>query len=305
MEKTVIVPGILSVIGDSSYVDYFKNMEALKSFLSDTSREIKETVIVLAELDKENRTGFTGVPVALSYAYENPTHSVVLTSFMPALELSKIVKEFNFFAILDNAYFERLPMSMSHLDKLFKQVPVSGEVLNNSLVQLIREVDHIIKPMLESDNADTSINNIARSKKLVFKILTKYYPTLEGLSGRELGVRINELSDGFDRPQVMKGHKLSGVFCDIEGTLVKDQIVQDVILNQLKKYEKSGKAITLWTDGNISELSVLLKSQDVHYPLKSKAEFAGAIVEIAIDNDPLGDFQRKTHISPEEFLHVK
>jgi hypothetical protein len=76
------------------------------------------------------------------------------------------------------------------------------------------------------------------------------------------------------------------------------------VLNKLKEYEAQGKQITIWTDGDLEELTQKLRSLGVQYPIKSKFDFGGANAEIVIDNDDQNTFFAKTRIFPKEFIKV-
>lgn len=102
----------------------------------------------------------------------------------------------------------------------------------------------------------------------------------------------------------MKGGKIFGLFCDIQGTLLVENKINKKVLSVLKKYERDGKKITIWTDGNPITYEKILYSMGVMYPVKSKFDYSGGVVEIAIDDMDQYTFSAITKITAEYFIKV-
>jgi len=104
----------------------------------------------------------------------------------------------------------------------------------------------------------------------------------------------------------MKNQIIEGVFCDIQGTLLdyEDKINIEV-LEILKRYEKEGKIINLWTGGEIEEYQEKIWKLGIKYPILSKYNFKDSIVEIAIDDMPKRNFQKKYGIKAKKFVLYK
>ena len=133
----------------------------------------------------------------------------------------------------------------------------------------------------------------------------EFFPSMVGKSDKEVLDFLFSMKDEANKRElVMEGKTISGVYCDIEGTLLIKDEVNSKVLDILKDYESQGKTITLWTDGDIVELQKVLQEKGVSYSLKSKRDFAGAIAEIVIDNDDKNTFASKTRIFPQEFIYV-
>jgi hydroxymethylpyrimidine pyrophosphatase-like HAD family hydrolase len=103
----------------------------------------------------------------------------------------------------------------------------------------------------------------------------------------------------------MKGQKLNGLFCDIEGTLFSNGVLNAHVLATIKQNEAEGKEITLWTDGNLTELQALLDANKITYPLRAKRDFAGAVVEMAIDDMDEHSFSALTKVYAERFIRAQ
>lgn len=104
--------------------------------------------------------------------------------------------------------------------------------------------------------------------------------------------------------QLMKDREISGVYCDIEGTLLVDGILQEQVLDQLEAFEAQGLSITIWTLGSLEELEPLIQGAGIRYPVKNKAHFSGAIAEIVIDDEAEEVFRAKTLITPKLYIRV-
>lgn len=91
----------------------------------------------------------------------------------------------------------------------------------------------------------------------------------------------------------------SGVFCDIDGTLIswkpkrvdgKFQIIphlNEEVVELLHRLESEGKSITLWTGGDADATQEKIAHFDLPWPIVSKDNYRGRTVEIAIDDEGL------------------
>ncbi len=96
-----------------------------------------------------------------------------------------------------------------------------------------------------------------------------------------------------------EGVSFPGVFCDIEGTLIRDDKKNEALLSELGAYT-SNKPVNLWTGSDVKRFGNL----DVPYPVLSKHDYRGAKVELAIDDLPLEEFENTFDIRPENFRKV-
>ena len=93
---------------------------------------------------------------------------------------------------------------------------------------------------------------------------------------------------------------IAGVFCDIQGTLLDygAEKINEEVLEMLEGYEKEGKAINLWTGGDVEEFRTKIRKLGIKYRVLSKYDFENRTVEIAIDDQPekkiLKDYGIKT-----------
>jgi hypothetical protein len=129
---------------------------------------------------------------------------------------------------------------------------------------------------------------------------------------RELGVvgtdqEIIEVIKNFKheslRSYSFSGRYFPGVFCDIEGTLIVDQEINQSMLKTLKEMGRT-KPITLWTGGDVEKLEKKLLENKIFWKLVSKNNFAGAEVEIAFDDEEKSEFKQKYNIKVRDFRKI-
>ena len=101
------------------------------------------------------------------------------------------------------------------------------------------------------------------------------------------------------------GQFLSGIFCDVEGTLLRDDdTVNQAVLANLERLEGEGREITLWTGGDLKKVRPRLHDVGIFYTLVSKHDFRGAEVEVAIDDLSQADFEQEYGITAKQYLQM-
>ncbi|MBI4164020.1 MAG: hypothetical protein HY512_04100 [Candidatus Aenigmarchaeota archaeon] len=108
---------------------------------------------------------------------------------------------------------------------------------------------------------------------------------------------------------------LSGVFCDVEGTLIKDGELRGEIVRQLIDYSRE-HPITLWTGGDRAELSrkvlpmleEFCKGQKTNLhmrtPIMSKYSFGGYSPDIVLDDMEQEEFVSMYGMVPKNYIRV-
>lgn len=125
-------------------------------------------------------------------------------------------------------------------------------------------------------------------------------------SADEVRMQLEALRDslkGAAISSVSSGGVIPGVFCDVDGTLLKGDELISGSLERLR--QAAGKRlIMLWTGGNLKEVKQRLMAVGIGYALMAKYDFAGCTVEMAIDDAPAAEIERIYGIKAEEFIHV-
>ena len=108
---------------------------------------------------------------------------------------------------------------------------------------------------------------------------------------------------------VFNGRVIRGAFFDVEGTLVKDNLVDPDVASLLRQSSKQ-LPVTIWTDGDIKAASAILREVGFYQKILPKQLFTGAIISgdsLVFDDMELADFVDQHEIScadPACFHHI-
>lgn len=202
-----------------------------------------------------------------------------------------------------NAAYFQIPFELVTMIEMYKKIK-NGEKLENKAVMIAAKCGY--------------------KQSLVGKLLHDIYP---GKYGCEEGLKIAEKEFGFigsieeirnqlekvrgkdvgKAYEVIGDEMLSGVFCDVEGTLIsadRTEVNEDILrlLGLFPEQEK--KAVTLWTGGDIVELEKVLFRLGVKYPVVSKEIFRGCRVELVYDDLSQVEFEKQYGIKAEAFVQI-
>jgi hypothetical protein len=253
-------------------------------------------------LDNLARSSSYGCELALEELKANPAKRVTLLGFLPKIYLQNRKPEFSVLENFENFRFLDLPTSPQAIVRAWENETQKDLDLPVITKYLQQQVSMIMHTMHGQDPLNPQSEDAIRSVPALVRNARKVFPSLSKLTDQEV-VEFMVAVDS-NREEVRKGERLEGVFCDVEGTLLEGGNVNIETLELLEKYETDGKKITLWTDGDIDSLRTTLQSHGVNYPLHSKSEYAGAVVEIAIDDLDQFAFSAKTKILPEKFVRI-
>jgi hypothetical protein len=202
------------------------------------------------------------------------------------------------------AYFQ-VPFELVKMRDAYQAI-IKGEKIENPAVMLIAKAGH--------------------KKNLVGQLLHDLYPGKWGAekgletAKREFGItgtieEVRTQLENLRESEIGSVAKLAGdmifpgVFCDIENTLIIDQpnagsVVNKEVFEKLKEFSKT-LPITLWTGGDLRNAERYLMTNGINqWPLVSKYDFAGAKVEIVIDDLFKKEFQERYNISYKEYIRV-
>jgi hypothetical protein len=147
-----------------------------------------------------------------------------------------------------------------------------------------------------------------RAQKAVDTINQDFHTTFDRDEDQEKAL---EFLGGFriDEGDEFSGDELSGVYCDIEGTLLNldTREFNTAVLEKLKELDKS-TFVHIWTGGDerlMKEVSDRLVREGVQWPVVSKHDFGGAIPEIVIDDMSQEELAATYRITPKSFIDVR
>lgn len=106
----------------------------------------------------------------------------------------------------------------------------------------------------------------------------------KGLQGSDDELREAIRSLSVPPTLVCRGQRFAGVFCDAEGTLLVEGKPQTAVVAHLQTAQTAGRSVTVWTGGDPDALTQTLRTHGLPWDVVRKADFAGAIVEEAIDD---------------------
>lgn len=122
-------------------------------------------------------------------------------------------------------------------------------------------------------------------------------------SDEEIMARLQNFQPEKEMALRFSGQIIHGVFCDVEGTLL-DWFgkIRPEIAGMLEKYAGEGKSVTLWSGGDPKKIQQKLEEAGVRWPLLSKDDFHGCLVEVAIDDLPQEKFLKDYGIKAEAYI---
>ena len=288
----------IAVIAEPQFAQYI-------SGIAHTYTDEKKLLIVLADRklsQSECRTNLNGVTDALAHAESDAQQQVLLLSILPLEYVLEKKEDFALFLQLPNTFFGRIPLTQITLEKEVDADVIKMGVIK-SLAGLLRTLNHTTEKYLNAD--EDTIHGILAQRSVEVKRAQAHFSELQGLTGKEFITELKKLCTILPIQQVMPGKEISGVYCDIEGTLLVGGSINGLVSRLLQSYEKEGLPITIWTLGNVSEFEPIIRSAGIQYPVRSKMDYSGAIAEIVIDNDSEETFRTKTQITPKQFIRVQ
>jgi len=285
-------------------------VESLKKEIDElqNAEDFRNTHFIAVEnsIDGHYLQHFFGVTIALNILRETPNAKILLYCFCPPEFVRTKKPELDLVLSYSNAYLLEAPIDPKDFQKVFhteKKIKSKGEyTASQEAEKYLSQIFHDIKYVQNWENATDESDDPKLAK--VMKLTKEYFPALSTASVTQIIDFLQSNSKTLSRTEVMKGQKLSGVYCDIEGTILIDGKLNQKVVSVLDTYREEGKDITLWTDGNIKDIQPQLITYGVTYPVKSKYDHAGAIAEIVIDDMDEYTFAAVTKISAQHFIRV-
>jgi hypothetical protein len=272
---------------------------------------LEKTAFIAIETELVRHSGnsnFPGVEIAENLLRDNKADHVFMYAFQDLEAIRKNTPEIDLLLAKENVKFLEAPfMPQQVIEALRSDVK---EVVSSKKLQEVQDkkIDYKVAILLHKIhiNSPDQLDNLptddsSRIPEMIAES-KKYFPALEGKSDKEIVEFLFEIRKNV--PEIMKGQNIEGVYCDIEGTLFNGEELNTKTLDMLKEFEAQGKNITLWTDGDITKLQMLLDKAEIKYPLKSKIDHAGASAEIVIDNEDNNTFSAKTKIYAKKFIKI-
>jgi hypothetical protein len=250
---------------------------------------------------------FYGIDMAYDMLIKEPSKKIILYHVTPVEFLRKKKQKLDILLAKPNIRLLEMPFSIETIVSVFesKNIEIDSQNTKDALDEYIKRelsvIWHDIRKAPDPLNPEQGWQTDIVAKGI--KIAKDLFPMLTDKDNSFVLKFLEETSA--IREEVCKGKIFNGIFCDIEGTFFSNDILNSTLLEFLQKQEIKGQTITLWTDGDISKLQSLLNVRKITYPLRAKRDFAGAIVEMAIDDMDEHSFSVITKIYAKKFRQVQ
>jgi hypothetical protein len=176
------------------------------------------------------------------------------------------------------------------------------KILTDNNQKALRIILHNMEPAKVKDVSHPQDEKEEYWSRQALEKIHDHFPVTQTMTDREAVEFIKSIP--IDRPEPMKGKTLDGVYSDFDGTYWVDGKPNPAVEADFEKYKKEGKAITLWTDGDLEAAQKKLKAAHINYPIVAKADYAGATAEIVLDDQDITTFTTITKIRPKKFIQV-
>jgi hypothetical protein len=286
----------------AQYVDKFREAiseQPEKEVLDGMTFVMNET-----DIDRHALQNCHGVTLSIETLRDNTAKKVTLLGWLP-LEFIRTKKpEVDFLLSKENFRFLSLPATPKDIIAAWQKPTEVVEGADPGAIQgyTQRKIGQLLHIIHGADPRNPANDTEAQSVKTMIRETRKEFPSLAGSTDDEVIDFL--LAASAKRDEVRKGENLSGVFCDIEGTILVDGNIRQDTLEKLEEYEAQGKSVVLWTDGDIDEISPQLRKHGIEYPIHAKADYAGATVEVAIDDLDEHAFTARTKIQAKTFVRA-
>lgn len=299
------------------------NLEYIRPQLTQENKEkLKGKYLILLENPRwwKEYIDFIGMDDAYDILASNPKEEIILVSSIPKQsflsneQLSAKQNIFEFLISHPNVKVLQIPFSAQDITELdFNETTSYGEnylsLADDIAKWNILRVRHSLQGILDPYHPqnDWQQERIQRT----FEEAKKYFPWLDTLDKMlDFITHVN-----IDIPEKMKGKRITGVYCDVDGTLIDyvgihsgkewTQKLRQSVVDLLKKYETEGKDIYIWTGGDVQKKAAYLKSLWITRPMVNKYDYAWATAEIVIDDTDQNTFILQSKILPETYIDTK
>ncbi len=271
----------------------------LGTMFSSLSNENFYVVQLEPALPGHNRQDIRGLDAALEVA-DKGLPVVMLGWLTPAMYIDKRPQEWFAATGYANVIFLRLPATSEDVLGAIEEVK-SGN----------RRSDHLAIALLGVAQINTEIgilhhdlSSAERDAERMVSWEKKARKVFGDKTQTELISLVVEMAATRHSSGKLAGQTFPDVCIDVEETILTSdgQIRSEVIT--LAEEKAKGGPITVWTGGNIHELSGQLRKAGILYKIVAKETMRGARVRVVIDNQPEATFKSEYGIDYEEYIQV-
>ena len=292
--------------------DYFLGVVFIPILKEKLQNEEGELSLVLAEYTKVEgpgqRSEFLGLDIALSL--DSAKVPIIFTSYMPEEYFAhgsgyseKDKGKFHSLMARNRVGYLRLPFTSDDLLAKYnelignkKEEDILAIEINriNSFESKMGVIQHTAQRFIREDSD--------QARQIVSNAVSKAREAGAIGSDEEVAEQIKNFKHQ-PKSSIFAGKFFPGVFCDVEGTLIKDGEINIEMLTKLKELSRT-KPITLWTGGNVEELGKILAKNSIKWKLISKRDLTGAEVETSYDDEDFYVFFEKYGVKVQNFNKI-
>ncbi len=231
---------------------------------------------------------------------KNGTPVVMLGWMTPKMYIDRKPQEW--FAVMGypNVMFRRLPATLEDVVSAVEEVKVGS-----------RQPDPLAIALLGVDQTNTTIRVLHHdllSAERDAERMIRWVERAQAVFGDKPEAELVSLAKVAGKagglPSALAGQGFPDVCVDVEGTLLTSdgQIRSEVLA--LAEEKANGGPITVWTGGNIYDLTKQLRDAGVLHKIASKHTMKGATVRVVIDDQPEDAFKSDYGVSYGEYIQV-
>ncbi|GEM_PF-5852755 len=238
---------------------------------------------IFIDLDKRELEDEKCLEIAISKAKAEPERKIILLSWLRLMDCWKD-SDFRVALSFPNVEYARLPLG-EELKEIYQRRKIENLAFK-AAANLGYEIDK------------------AATFKHDWKYETKRPEVLkkarEECNWQGTDEEIEQRILNYESKTKVQPSYFPGVFCDIEGTLLKNEKRNEGLIEELKERAKL-TSVTIWTGGELENFYSLLQ---LGYPIVSKHWFKGSEVESIIDDEEKEDFERNYGITSREYKKI-
>lgn len=209
----------ISLIAEPKFSEY-------ASYLIESYIENEPLLIVVAEhsIGGCRLQELKGVDDALEAAEADPAKRVLLVSTLSLHTVLKMKQDLGLFLQLPNAFFARLPFESKKIGLV--KTDFTDEMkaaAAKSIADLVHRLNHTTEKHLH--NSEEAIGDVLVQRNTEVNRVKSHLLELRNLAGKAFIVELKKLCSELPIKPVMPGKEISGVYCDIEGTLLIDGVI--------------------------------------------------------------------------------
>jgi len=272
-------------IGGEKMEIYSNNIRVVETIKKEYGAVTPEAAYVDMDTEVLSEQGLAPSDLAKKLTKENPDRKIIMFGWLPMRELW-LRTEFRAAMSNRNVEYARLPLTADEISSIYESSRPENPAFR-AAANLQQETGIVAKFKHEWKYEDRRENILKQAREKL------------GWDGSDGDIEQRIIS--YAPSATVAPSYFPGVFCDVEGTVLKQGCIDEMLYHELKIMSFAAP-VTLWTGADIKDYSYLVSK--LGYPLLSKHWFRGSTVEQAIDDDPKELFEANYGITAKDYRKV-